>query len=318
MKLYTQNGSPLAQKVLVAAEFAGKSVNPVTDFNAKDIAGKAGADRLPLLETTEGCLFEATAIARYLCAGNKTLLGDSTFEQAQVNSWVDFSTNELETAAAFVTYPIIGWAPSVAGLHKKGMEDLMNALKVLDNYLKMETYLVGRNITLADIACAVALILPMKTVLGDAERKKVKNVTRWFNTIVNQKQVKAVVGPVTLPKKAMQGPKEEAPKAAPAAAPKAAPAAPKAETPADVLKALPKSDFVLDSWKRQYSNAPNHDYYLSMPWFWENLDKNGYSVWKSEYKYNEDLLTQPAFVTSNLAVDLFNVVMASVNTLSVL
>jgi len=37
---------------------------------------------------------------------------------------------------------------------------------------------------------------------------------------------------------------------------------------------------------------------VSIPWFWENLDRKGWSLWFSDYKYNDEL-TQ-LFKTSNL------------------
>jgi elongation factor 1-gamma len=45
--------------------------------------------------------------------------------------------------------------------------------------------------------------------------------------------------------------------------------------PKNPLDALPKSEFVLDAWKREYSNAPGGDTNLAMPYFWENLDLVG-------------------------------------------
>ena len=57
--------------------------------------------------------------------------------------------------------------------------------------------------------------------------------------------------------------------------------------------------FILDAWKKQYSNAPGGDCYKAMPWFWEQLDKEGYSIWHAAYKYNDEL--KVSFMVSNLA-----------------
>jgi len=35
-----------------------------------------------------------------------------------------------------------------------------------------------------------------------------------------------------------------------------------------------------------------------MPWFWENLDTEGYSIWFCDYKYNSEL--EKTFMTCNL------------------
>lgn len=104
--------------------------------------------------------------------------------------------------------------------------------------------------------------------------------------------------------------KEKAPKEKTAAAPKPAPApapAPPAddeeeEAPKPRAKGpfddLPKSPMDMDKWKRTYSNSRS-DYYASMKPFWEEqFDKNGYSIWFAKYKYNEENLVD--FKTSNL------------------
>jgi len=64
------------------------------------------------------------------------------------------------------------------------------------------------------------------------------------------------------------------------------------------LDSLPKSPFVLDAWKREYSNAPGGDCYATMPYFWQNFDANGYSLFIQKYKYNEELSV--SYKVSNL------------------
>jgi len=59
--------------------------------------------------------------------------------------------------------------------------------------------------------------------------------------------------------------------------------APKAKHP---LEALPKPTLPLDEWKRQYSNNDTPD---ALKWFWENYNPEEYSLWKVDYKYNDEL-----------------------------
>jgi elongation factor 1-gamma len=63
----------------------------------------------------------------------------------------------------------------------------------------------------------------------------------------------------------------------------AAAAEPKAKHPCELL---PKSDFVLDEWKRQYSNL---DTPKALEWFWANHKPEDYSLWLVQYKYNDEL-----------------------------
>jgi len=52
----------------------------------------------------------------------------------------------------------------------------------------------------------------------------------------------------------------------------------------------------MDEWKRMYSN--NDTKTVAMPWFWQNYDPEGYSIWKVDYKYNSEL--SKIFMTSNM------------------
>lgn len=51
----------------------------------------------------------------------------------------------------------------------------------------------------------------------------------------------------------------------------------------------------MDDYKRFYSNE---DEAKLVPYFWEKFDKENYSIWLGEYKYNHEL-TQ-VFMSCNL------------------
>lgn len=60
------------------------------------------------------------------------------------------------------------------------------------------TYLVGERITLADI-CVACTLHPLYTqVLDPNFRKSFVNLNRWFLTLINQTQFKAILGEVKL------------------------------------------------------------------------------------------------------------------------
>lgn len=56
------------------------------------------------------------------------------------------------------------------------------------------------------------------------------------------------------------------------------------------------SPFVMDEFKRKYSNEDTLT--VAIPYFWENFDPEGYSIWYSQYKYNDELTL--AFMSCNL------------------
>jgi len=64
---------------------------------------------------------------------------------------------------------------------------------------------------------------------------------------------------------------------------------------------------ILDDWKRKYSNEDTRP--VALPWFWEHYKPEEYSLWRADYKYNDEL-TQ-IFMTSNLIGGFFNRLEAS-------
>nr|KAF6275391.1 eukaryotic translation elongation factor 1 gamma [Myotis myotis] len=98
--------------------------------------------------------------------------------------------------------------------------------------------------------------------------------------------------------------KEEKKAAAPAAeeemdeCEQALAAEPKAKDP---FAHLPKSTFVLDEFKRKYSNEDTLA--VALPYFWEHFDKDGWSLWYAEYRFPEEL-TQ-TFMSCNLITGMF-------------
>jgi len=158
-----------------------------------------------------------------------------------------------------------------------------------------------------------------KMVFDPKFRKGFGNVTRWYLTVVNQPEFKAVIGEVELATKMLEAqPSTETPQASKPVetpAPKKAAAKPAAaaqteedDDPAaaeekeeakkpNPLDALPKSSFNLDEWKRTYSNAKNIRA-EAMPWFWQNFESEGWSLWFSDYKDNDQ--NKQLFKTCNL------------------
>jgi elongation factor 1-gamma len=332
MKLYTNAGNFRAMKALVAAQYNGVAIeipefemmkdNVTPEFLAKSPMGK-----VPCLETSEGSIFGSNAIARYVARirGDTELCGRSFFDSASVDSWVDFCAYELELGCVTWVYPVFGFMPFSETAQKTAEAQVAKALATLEAHLVDKTFLVGEAVTLADIVIVSTLLYPMKLVLDKAFLKPYPCVTRWFTTCVNQAEFKAVMGTVALCNKRLFA---EGDKAAAAAAPKkqekkqkasskkekekkssdpdplAAPAPAKKVDPLAGLKALPKSKMSLDAWKTHYSNPQQlkdgkGTVKDTLPWFFENFDSEGWSMWFSRYKYNDD--NKMVFMTCNAA-----------------
>ena len=57
----------------------------------------------------------------------------------------------------------------------------------------------------------------------------------------------------------------------------------------------------MDAFKRVYSNEDIET--KAIPFLWDNFDKEGWSIWRAEYKYNGDLKMD--FMAANLIGGMF-------------
>uniref|UniRef100_A0A8C1WF94 Valine--tRNA ligase n=1 Tax=Cyprinus carpio TaxID=7962 RepID=A0A8C1WF94_CYPCA len=173
---------------LVAAEFCLSPPRIVHEDPPAEVARSRPA--LVLAGSGGTVLTGANAVSWYLAAaGNRT--GSDKKQESQVWQWLSFAENELMPVACAVTFPLLG----IMGSSKA---ELLRVLKALDETLALRTFLVGEGVTLADIAVAVAALLPFKYALEPADRKSLVNVTRWYNTCVNQPQFLKVLGKISL------------------------------------------------------------------------------------------------------------------------
>jgi len=238
-----------------------------------------------------------------------SLLGKTKQDYATILRWMSFANSEVLPTLGGWFRPILGRDP----YNKKNVEDsqkaALKAIHVLEEHLLTHTYLVAERLTLADLFVASIVARGYQYFFDKHWRDNNPNTTRWYETIANQSSYSSVAGKLEFisealknvaPKKEGGEKKKEQPKAAPK--PKAAepeeeeeevPAAPKAKHP---LESLPRATFVLDDWKRKYSNEDTRE--VALPWFWENVNFEEYSLYQVDYKYNDEL-TQ-VFMTSNL------------------
>jgi len=213
--------------------------------------------------------------------------------------------------------------PLNEAVSSKAKTDLATGLQVIEAHLADKTYLVGHKITLADIVVVSALVYPFKFVCDPKYLSAFPNVVRWFTTCVNQPQFLAVIGKIEMAttetktatasviskkgktEKKEKAPKKEAPKkeaskkeAAPKDSTEEEAPAPvkKEEHPFKIMDAEKKSSFVMDTWKKTYSNCTTYE--EAMEWFWANFDAEGWSLFRGDYNYNEECTV--LFMTSNL------------------
>ncbi|TFK71221.1 elongation factor 1-gamma [Pluteus cervinus] len=336
--LWTTPYQGKGKTIRAAAAYAGLELTiaenyvHLTDNKKPEFLAKFPHGKIPALETKDGFkLFEGTAIARYVSslAPNSGLQGHTKEEAALVDQWIHLAESELDSLTDIILSLIRGGLGYSKTVHTSSVERQTRTLKTLNAHLATRTFFVGERITLADIVVASIIQRAVSFTVDAPLRAQVPHVIRHLETIVNQPKFVDIFGPTEYVEKAVQytppakEKKEKDPKPAAPPAPKAEKKPkkedddeededpsikepPKARSP---LEDLPKSTFNLEDWKRAYSNKDTRGADGALEWFYQNFDKEGFSIWKVDFKYNEEL-TQ-TFMSSNQIGGFFNRLEAS-------
>ena len=212
--------------------------------------------------------------------------------------------------------------PTTLKLRLKANQKLNSVLQVLNGQLADKQYLVGNQVTVADIAVVYNLNLYYRYVADETVRNTIPNVTKYVTALASQEQFTSVVGrfitakttfpPYTGPLPQPEEAKKAEPKPKAPAAPKKEAAAPKKKAAKEedddddepkqikeknALDSLPPSPFNLFDFKTLIVNAP--DKKVATETFLQQFDPQGYSVWRMEYEKAEGE-GNVLFLTSNL------------------
>ncbi|KAL6931836.1 hypothetical protein ACO0R3_003303 [Hanseniaspora guilliermondii] len=264
-------------------------------------------------------LTETLAIIQYLMGkvgteeAHALMGGDCLKTRCSVTRWLSIWNTDLAYSCANAVKQIKGMLPynkKTFEAEKEAVEHII--VNVVEARLKNFTYLAGEDITIADLYAACLATFPFSFLF---DKKWVSNhpvFMRWFNTVKVHPMIADVFknfaildAPLAPPqKKKEQKPKQEQPKKEAKAEKPAEEAEPAPEKKAKhPLEALGKSSkFVLDEWKRQYSNNDTRP--VALPWFFEHYDPSEWSIWRVDYKYNDELTM--TFMSNNLVGGFFN------------
>jgi len=301
----------------------------MVDNKKPEFLSKFPHGKIPALDCSDGFkLFEGITIARYVAAlaPNAGLLGQDLKDSALIDQWVHLAESEVDGPTTMIMVSLRHYIPYNKPTHTFSAERQLRALTTINAHLSSRTFFVGERITFADIAVAAYVMRALPFTIDAEVRSKIPNVIRHLETIANQPKLKEIFGPIEYVEKAAQyvpPPKEKKePKPQAAAPPKAekkpkakeeeeeeeelVPAEPKVKNPLDDL---PKSNFNLEEWKRVYSNRDTRGAGGALEWFYQNFDSAGFSIWRVDFKYNEELTL--TFMSSNQIGGYFNRLEAS-------
>ncbi|OTA99670.1 hypothetical protein M426DRAFT_27277 [Hypoxylon sp. CI-4A] len=183
-----------SQRAKVVAAYNGLEVPYVEDWNIDtdkrdpEFLAKFPRGKVPALECADGfCLTESGAICNYIArSGPKAaqLLGSDIKTQAIIEHWVFFAEDELNAGvlppAGMVHLKYLDYDEAV---YDKCSASLEASLKYVEFGLQGKEYLVGDDVTMADIVVAGPIWQGAQFLIDAEMRKNIPNVVAWLNRL---------------------------------------------------------------------------------------------------------------------------------------
>lgn len=143
---FTKHGDPHLQQILIAARFTG---HPLP---AQEIPKKY--DPLTLL-TPDGPINQPNAILLFV-AGDQ-LAGQNQSEKLQVSQWFEHFNMELHPLLKEIYEQLANEREQNKEKFDYSLKELLRELELVNNHLKIRTFMVGDSVTVIDISLATQL-----------------------------------------------------------------------------------------------------------------------------------------------------------------
>jgi glutathione S-transferase len=189
LKLYGNPGSTCTRKVLMTL---GETETPfemhVVDLSKGEHKKEPHMQRqpfgrVPAIDDDGFHLFESRAIMRYLAEKTgSSLIPRDLQARARMEQWISVETSEFTVHAMKFVYEHVFKRPQGAEVLEAAGKTLDHTTKVLDKHLAGSPFIVGKELTLADITfmpyIEYAMMTPAKEILA-----KHANFMKWWSTI---------------------------------------------------------------------------------------------------------------------------------------
>ena len=163
--------------------------SPITGENrTTEYLNLCPTGKVPAIEIDGLKLFESNAIIRYLAsANNSPIYPQDLKKRAIVEAWMDYVAIHVAAAISRVLFnrvmaPMIG-AKVDEGSIQVGLEFLEKYFPILENQLSQNTYLAGKEFSLADINL-LAVLDPAE--ISQISLQKYPQITKWRNGLKSQ------------------------------------------------------------------------------------------------------------------------------------
>lgn len=99
--------------------------------------------------------------------------------------WLDFAMNELEPPIGAIMLQLNGKMQENKTVSKTARNDLKNKLKILDNVLNEQKYIIKDRFTFADVSIVCDLWSVFEKIFTPKDRDEFKNLSNYFDNCIN-------------------------------------------------------------------------------------------------------------------------------------
>ncbi|KAJ1897508.1 Elongation factor 1-gamma, partial [Kickxella alabastrina] len=180
-------------KARIVAQYLGVEINTTPDFQmgvdnkTPEYLAKFPAGKAPTFEGADGfTVTDSNVIAYYIASktgSGSTLLGQTAEETAEILQYILFAEADFMPTALGTMGPLLGFTKFFKPAHQQAEEQFFRFIDVMNSLLINRTFLVGERLTIADVIVACDLMMAYKLYLTSEDRKKYRNLTRYFKTI---------------------------------------------------------------------------------------------------------------------------------------
>ena len=137
-------------------------------------------------------------------SSNKAAYGENAWTQSQVDAWLDFSNNELDSEIFALVFPILGVIPFDGETNNSASSSLEEKFTVINKILSKTTFIVGDHLTIADFALVSIILLLFRTVYDENKRNAFPQLAKWVQTVAENEAFKFAFGKTRFVKTSMK------------------------------------------------------------------------------------------------------------------
>ena len=185
IKIYGRLSSANVQKINWFCNYANISI---VNLNYGGIHGKTKTNefkdmnpnsRVPVLEDNNFILYESNAILKYLSKKFDVLVEENIEISGKIDQWIDWGSFTFASPCSLLTAHKLSLPQNQRDklIAEKAKNDIINLLKILNNYLVKKDFIVDEKFSLADIPLG---IWSHRCVNLGISFENFSNINKWY------------------------------------------------------------------------------------------------------------------------------------------